>query len=135
MGVGPIRGGGNRGGPKGPKGTAKASAGGGKGAVGKAGGGTFGKVDRTSGLVGASGLVGSSEVSGGAVIEQAKQIAKALKSGEIATKAEAARRLVAGILKERMNVQSKVLEQRIAEQLAEDPRLQQTLERIWQRSE
>ena len=129
MAVGAIGGGGRRGGPKG---AGKAS---GKGAVGKAGGGTFGKVDRTSGLGGASGLVGSNEVSGGAVVEQAKQIARALKSGEIATKAEAARRLVAGILKERMDVQSKALESRITEQLIDDPRLQQPLERIWSRAE
>lgn len=130
MGVGPIRGGGGRGGPKG---TGKAGGPGGKGAVGKAGGATFGKTDATSGLVGASGLVGSSEVTGAAVVEHAKEIAKALKSGEIATKAEAARRLVADILKERMDIQSKALEARIAEQLIDDPRLQQTLERIWQK--
>jgi len=132
MGVGAIGGGSRRGGPKGPKGAGKA---GGKGAVGKASGGTFGKTDRTSGLVGASGLVGSSEVAGGAVVEQAKQIARALKSGEIATKTEAARRLVAGILKDKLHVQSKALEGHIAEALSEDPRLQQTLERIWQRGE
>ena len=130
MGVGPIRGGGNRGGAKG---AGKAGGAGGKGAVGKAGGATFGKVDQTSGLVGASGLVGTSEVSGAGVVEQAKQIAKALKSGEISSKAEAAKKLVASILKERMAVQSKALEARIAEQLIEDPRLQQTLERIWQK--
>lgn len=134
MGVGPIRGGGSRGGPKGPKGAGKAA--GGKGAVGKAGGGgPADRTERTAGLVGPSGLAGSSEVGGGAVIEQAKQVARALKSGEISTKAEAARRLVAGILKERMDIQSKALEARIAEQLQQDPRLQQTLERIWQRGE
>jgi hypothetical protein len=132
MGVGAIRGGGNRGGPKGPKGAGKA---GGKGAVSKAGGGTFGKTDRTRGLVGASGLVGSSEVGGATVVEHAKQIARALKSGEIATKAEAARRLVAGILKDKLDIKSKALEGHIAEAIAEDPRLQQTLERIWQRGE
>jgi hypothetical protein len=132
MGVGAIGGGGRRGGPKGPKGAGKA---GGKGPVGKASGGTFGKADGVSGLVGASGLVGSSEVGGAVVVEQARQIARALKSGEIATKAEAARRLVAGILKDKLSIQSKVLEGHIAEAIAEDPRLQQTLERIWQRGE
>ena len=132
MGVGRIGGGGNRGGPKGPKGASKAA---GKGPVGKAGGGTYGKVDSTSGLVGASGLVGSSEVGAATVVDQARQIARALKSGEIATKAEAARRLVAGILKEKLDIHSKALEGHIAEAIAEDPRLQQTLERIWQRGE
>jgi hypothetical protein len=129
MGVGAIGGGGRR---SGPKGAGKA---GGKGPVGKASGGTFGKTDGVSGLVGASGLVGSGEVGGAVVVEQARQIARALKSGEIATKAEAARRLVAGILKEKLSIQSKALEGHIAEAIAEDPRLQQTLERIWQRGE
>jgi len=135
MGIGPIRGGGNR---SGAKSAGKASSAAGKGAVGKAGGSTPGKVDQTSGLVGPSGLAGSSEVgspgvSGQMVVEEAKAIAKALKSGEIATRAEAAKKLVATILKERMAVQSKALEARIAEQLIDDPRLQQTLERIWQK--
>lgn len=130
MGVGPIRGGGGRGGPKGVKGAGKS---GGKGAVGKASGKSFGKTDAVESLVGPSGAAGSGEVSADLIVEQATAIAQALKSGEIATKAEAARRLVAGILKERMNMQSKALESRIAEQLEQDPRLAQTLERIWQR--
>lgn len=129
MGIGPIRGGG-RSGPKGVKGAGKA---GGKGAVGKASGKSFGKTDAVESLVGVSGAAGSAEVSGDIIVEQASAVARALKSGEIATKAEAARRLVAGILKERMNMQSKALESRIAEQLEQDPRLAQTLERIWQR--
>jgi hypothetical protein len=57
-----------------------------------------------------------------------------LRSGELATKSEATRRLVAGILKKRMNIQSKALEKHIAEKLTEDPRLAQTLERIWQKA-
>ncbi len=132
MGVGPIRGGGNRGGPKG---AGKAGGANGKGAVGKAGGATFGKTDATQGLVGPSGAAGSSEVMGADAVEQAKarEIAAALKSGEIKSKADAARKLVASILKERMAVQSKALETLIAETLIDDPRLQQTLERIWQK--
>ncbi|MGC4120409.1 MAG: hypothetical protein QM765_38685 [Myxococcales bacterium] len=132
MGVGPIGGGGRRGGPKGP---GKAGGAGAKGAVGKTGGKTFGKTDATESLVGASGAAGSSEVMGPDAIDQAsaKEIAAALKSGEIKSKADAARKLVASILKERMAVQSKALETLIAETLIDDPRLQQTLERIWQK--
>ena len=127
MAVGPVRGGGRSGGPKGASG---------KGPVGKAG--SFGKADRTEKLVGASGAAGSSEVGGiggDVVVAHASEIAKALKSGEIKTKAEAAQRLVAGILKGKMKMQSKALEAKIAEQLQEDPRLAQTLERIWQRGQ
>lgn len=129
MGVGPIRGGGKSGGPKGPKGA---------GAKGAVKGGTFGKTDRTEKLVGASGAAGTSEagaVGGDVVVAQANEIARALKSGQIKTKAEAAKMLVAGILREKMKMQSKALEAKIAEQLSEDPRLAQTLERIWQRGQ
>jgi hypothetical protein len=128
MGVGSIRGGGGRGGGvKGPRGAA------GKGPAAKAGGATPGKVDRTESLVGPSGAVGSGEVAVSSGVERASAVAQALRSGEIATKTEAARKLVAGILRERMKMQSKALEARIAEQLERDPRLAQTLERIWQR--
>jgi len=133
MGVGPIRGGGGRGGAKGAGKAGKGAAS--NGAAGKAGGSTSGKLDRTSSLVGPSGLVGSSEVAATSVIEQAKQIARSLRNGEITNQAEATRRLVAGILKERMDIQSKALEARIAERLSEDPRIAQTLERIWQRGD
>ncbi|MGI5861524.1 MAG: hypothetical protein ACOX6T_05640 [Myxococcales bacterium] len=112
------------------KGAGKA---GGKSAVGKAAAKSFGKTDAVESLCGASGAAGSAEASADVVVEHASAVARALRSGEIATKAEAARRLVAEILKERMNMQSKALESRIAEQLEQDPRLAQTLERIWQR--
>jgi hypothetical protein len=122
MGVGGIRGGGRSGGPKGPRGAGAAAGPKGKG---------FGpKVDATSSLVGASGLVGSDNV-GRVVVEKAAEIARALRAGEIATKSEAARRLVAQILRERIHMQSKALEARIAEQIEDDPRLAQSLEKIW----
>lgn len=129
MGVGPIRGGGKSGGPRGAKGPKGAAS---KGPVSK---GTFGKVDRTERLVGPSGAAGTSEASAVSdpVLSQAKDIALALKSGEIVTKGEAARKLVAGILKERMKLHSKALGTKIAEQIQDDPRLARTLERIWQR--
>jgi len=131
MGIGPVRGG-NRGGPKGPKGAGKA---GGKGAVGKAGGKDPGKTDRTETLVGVSGAAGSGEVGGVAsasTLEKASEIAAMVRKGEVA-KADAAKMLVANILREQLKMQSKQLESRIAEQLEQDPRLAQTLERIWQR--
>ena len=125
MSVGGIRGGGRGG--KGAKGV------GGKGPTGKAtGAGFVGKVGKSESLVGASGAAGSSEVSGtDPVSAHAMAIAKALKAGEIATKAEAAQKLVAGILKERLRLESKSLSRRISEHLQDDPRLSKTLERIW----
>ncbi len=121
MAVGGIRGGGRGSGVKGPKGPS-----------GKASGGTFGKVDRTQGLAGVSGLAGSGEVGAAdPVTAQAMAIAKALKAGEIASKAEAAQKLVAGILKERLRIGSKSLSRKIADHLQEDPRLSQTLDRLW----
>ena len=139
MGIGAIRGGGGRGGPKGPRGP---SGSGGKGPVGRAGGKNFGAVDKTQGLLGPSGLVGSGEVgaasaaaatAAGSISKIAASLAAQLRSGEIQAKSEAARRLVAGILKEKMNVKSKTLAKSTAEQIEEDPRLSETLERIWQR--
>lgn len=127
MGVGPIRGGGRGGGPKD---TGRA---GGKAGAGKSPGASSGKADRAGSLVGPSGAVGSSEVGGAGLADKAAEIARALRAGEVSTKAEAARRLVAEILEERLRTRSKVLGQRIAEQLEQDPRLAQTLERIWQR--
>ena len=125
MAVGGVRGGGRGG--KGPKGV------GGKGATGKASGAGFvGKVGKTQGLVGASDVAGSGEVGAtDPVSAHAMAIAKALKAGEIATKAEAAQKLVAGILKERLRLESKSLSKRISEHLQDDPRLSKTLERIW----
>ncbi|MFN7132710.1 MAG: hypothetical protein ACK4N5_11560, partial [Myxococcales bacterium] len=109
---------------------------GGKGCASKASGGTFGKVDKTEKLVGASGAAGSSEVggaSGDVVVQHAAAVARALKSGEISTRQEAARKLVAGILKEKLKMNSKALESKIAEQIEDDPHLSATLDRILQR--
>ncbi len=132
MGVGSIRGGGGRGGPKGPKGAS------GKGGASKASAGTFGKVDKSEKLVGASGAAGSSEVgatSGDTVVQHAAAVARALKSGEISTRQEAARKLVGAILKEKLKMNSKALESKIAEQIEEDPHLSATLDRIMQRGQ
>lgn len=130
MSVGSIRGGGGRGGPKGPKGAD------GKAGTSKASAGTFGKVDKTASLVGASGAAGSSEVgqvTGDVIVQHAAAVARALRSGEISTRQEATRKLVAAILKEKLKTNSKALESKIAEQIEEDPHLSATLDRIMQR--
>ena len=135
MSVGGIRGGGGKGRAGGAKGAS------GKGSAGKASGAGFGgkvsgadKADATSGLVGPSGAAGSGNVGGvDPVTSGALELARQLKSGEIASKEEATRKLVADILKEKLRMQSKGLTQKIAEQLQDDPRLAQALERLWQK--
>lgn len=132
MSVGGIRGGGGKGRAGGAKGA------GGKGSVGKAGGGGFGgkvgKADKTESLVGASGLAGSGNVEQlDPVTAQAMELARKLKSGEIANREEATKKLVADILKEKLRMQSKALTDKIAKDLQDDPRLNQTLERLWNR--
>ena len=132
MSVGGIRGGGGKGRAGGPKGAS------GKGAASKAGFG--GKVsgaegaDASQGLVGPSGAAGSANVGGvDPVTAQALELARQLRSGEIASKEEATKKLVADILKEKLRMQSKALTAKIADQLQDDPRLQQALERLWQK--
>jgi hypothetical protein len=128
MGVGRIGGGGKRGGAGGVKGGAPA---------GKAGGGSFGgKVGKSESLVGASGLVGGGNVAAADPITAgALDIARMLKSGQIKSKEEATRKLVGDILREKVRLQSKALTAKIADQLADDPRLTQALERLWNRAE
>ncbi len=124
MGVGGIRGGGKGGGVKGAKGA---------GAAAKTSFG--GKVDKSESLVGASGMVQGANVGQvgptDPVAASAMEIARQVKSGQIKTREEAARKLVADILKEKLRMQSKALTEKIAQSLQDDPRLTQTLERIW----
>ena len=139
MAVGGIKGGG-----KGGK--AGGAGGAGKGAgAGKAGGATFGKVDSSERLVGPSGMAGADQASGAGGVAgaagpggaepvlaaRAQAIAQMLKSGEIQSKQEATKRFVADILKEKMRMSSKALSEKIADALQDDPRLNQTLERLW----
>lgn len=128
MAVGKVGGGGRKGGAGGAKGA---------GPVGKAGGAGFaGKVERSESLVGPSGAVGSSNVQAvDPVTAQALDIARQLRSGQIKTKEEATKRLVAEVLKEKVRMQSKALTQRIADSLQEDPHLNQALERLWSKAE
>jgi hypothetical protein len=121
MGVGGVKGGGGKGGAKGVKGA------GAKGGAGK----TFGagKVDRAEATVGpssAGAVAGTDPVTAAAL-----QIARYLKNGEIKTKEEAAKRLVAEILKEKLRMKSNALTSKISEALQDDPRLTQALERLW----
>jgi hypothetical protein len=128
MGVGRV----GRGGPKGGAGGVKGGA-----PAGKAGGGGFaGKVGKSESLVGASGLVGGGNVGAAdPVTAGALDIARMLKAGQIKTKAEATKKLVANILRDKVRTQSKALTDKIASELEGDPRLSQALERLWKRAE
>lgn len=128
MAVGKVGGGGRKGAAGGAKGA---------GAVGKTGGASFGgKVDKAESLVGPSGLAGSANVAAAdPVTAQALDIARQLKSGQIKTREEATKKLVAEVLKEKVRMQSKALTQKIADALQEDPRLNQALDRLWSTAE
>jgi hypothetical protein len=115
-----------------------------KGAGGAAGAakasGAFGaKVDKAESLVGASGLVASSNVGAAApadpISAQVADLARRLKSGELKSRDEATKKLVTDILRDRVRMQSKKLTDKVLEQMKDDPRLSQTLERLWNRAE
>jgi hypothetical protein len=134
MGVGGVRGGGRKGGAGGAGGAGGVKGG---GAVGGAKGAGFaGKVDASQGLVGPSGAAASGNVSPlDPVTANALDIARQLKNGQIKSKEEATKKLVADILKEKVRMQSRALTAKIAETLQDDPRLNQALERLWNRAE
>lgn len=119
-----------RGGSKG--GAGKAGGAGGAAGARPTGGSTFGKVDKSESLVGASGLVGGSNVQSAEPVlsAQAAAISKQLKAGTIG-KGDATKKLVAEVLKEKLRLSSKTLTDKVADALQDDPRLSQTLERIW----
>lgn len=123
MAVGKVRGGkaGSAGGVKGG------------GGVAKAGGSSFaGRVDRTESLVGPSGAAaGGNVIAADPVSANARDIARQLKSGQLKSREEATKKLVADILKEKVRMQSKALTQYITEHLEEDPLSKQILEQIW----
>lgn len=127
MSVGGIRGGG---GGKKPGGVGGAA---GSAGASRAGGKTFGKVDKSESLVGASGLVAGGNVGGiePVLTAHAQAIAQQLKSGEISTRQEATKRFVAEVLKEKLKMKSKALTEKIAQQLEDDPRVNSALDRIW----
>ncbi len=120
-------GGGKVGGPKGAGGPAGASK------AGKASGAGFGKVDRLESLVGPSGAAGADGVAPtDPITAGALEIARQVKAGQI-SREEAAKKLVANILEERLRLKSKALTGKIVEQMNDDPRLNQTLQRLWER--
>ena len=118
------------------KGSGSVGGSAGAGGVGKAGKAFGAKVDKTESLVAPSGLVGSSNVQAAdPVTAQALDIARQLKSGQIKSKEEATKKLVADILREKVRLQSKALTQKISDQLTNDPRINQALERLWSKAD
>jgi hypothetical protein len=107
-------------------------------AAGKAAGAFGAKVDKAESLVGPSGAAGSSNVGALApsdpVTAKAMDLIRQLKSGQLKSRDEATRKLVADILRDKVRTQSKSLTDKIAEQLKDDPRLNSTLERLWNRA-
>lgn len=116
-----------------------AGAAGGAAKAGAASGAFGAKVDRAESLVGPSGAVGSSNVGqvgpADPVQAQAMDLIRQLRSGQLKSREEATRKLVNDILREKVRTQSKKLTDKIVEQLKDDPRLNQTLERLWDRAE
>jgi hypothetical protein len=128
MGVGSIggRGGGGRGGKVGAK-----RKGGGSSKIGRTASlektPNFATVEASHAAVGLSETLACSS-------ERISSIARALRSGEIASKADATRLLVSDILKERMNLEVRAIQTRIVDEIMDDPRLARTLELIWQKA-
>ena len=69
------------------------------------------------------------------VLAQVLALARQLRSGELKTPDDATQELVSGILREKVRLQSKLLTDRIVQQLKDDPRLSKTLERLWKQAE
>ena len=124
-----------RGGKSGGAGRAGAASGPAK----TSGAGFGGKVDKAESLVGPSGAAGSSNVQGtaptDAITAQVLDIARQLKDGQLKSRDEATKKLVSDILREKVRMQSKQLTEKIVDQLKDDPRLSQTLDRLWKRAE
>jgi len=136
MSVRGVRGGkaGGAGGARGASGPAAA------GKASKAGPAGFGgKVDRAERLVGPSGAAASGNAGGvaasSAVVGQVLELARQLRAGELKSREEATKKLVADILREKVRSQSKHLTEKVFQQLKDDPQLSQTLDRLWKRAE
>jgi len=109
----------------------------GAGAAKKAAGPALARVQRVEPMAPAISL---GEVSAAAspsepMVARAAEIARQFRDGAIKTKEEATRHLVANILREIVQIRSKVLTDKIAQELEGDPRLRETLERIWAKAE
>lgn len=104
-----------------------------------AGGGFSARIDKAAGVgivAGASGGEGIEPVAAvDPVLAQVLALARQLRSGELKTPDDATQELVSGILREKVRLQSKLLTDRIVQQLKDDPRLSKTLERLWKQAE
>lgn len=130
MSVRGVRGGKGAGSARGASGSA------GAGKASKTGGSGFsGKVDRAESLVGPSPGGAAGVAAADPVVGQVLELARQLKLGELKSREEATRKLVADILREKVRSQSKHLTEKVFQQLKEDPQLSQTLERLWKRAE
>jgi hypothetical protein len=122
------------GGKKGGAGGVRGGAG--AGGVGKAGKAFGARVDKAESLVSPVGVTVAADVGAvDPVMAQALDIARQLKSGQLKSKEEATKKLVADILREKVRMQSKALTSKIADQLQDDPRINQALERLWSKAE
>lgn len=126
-------------GGRGKSGGARGASGAGGAAKASGPSGAFGaKVDKTESLVGPSGAAGSSNVGTVAptdpVTAQAMELVRQLATGQLTSREEASRKLIADILREKVNNQSKKLTDRIFEQLKDDPRFSQMFDRLWNRA-
>jgi hypothetical protein len=120
-------------------------AGGAKGAAGaagaaKAGGASFGgKVDKAESTHSVSGLVASAGLGEMGPVDpvtaQAVELIRQLKTGQLKSRDEATRQLVKDILREKVRTQSKHLTDKIVDQMKDDPRLNQSIERLWKYAE
>ena len=139
MSVRGVRGGkaGGAGASRGASGAAGAGHASKAGATGGAGFG--GKVDKAERLVGPSGAAASGNASAIAasdpVVGQVLELARQLKAGQLKSREEATKKLVADILREKVRSQSKHLSEKVFQQLRDDPQLSQTLDRLWKRAE
>jgi hypothetical protein len=100
----------------------------------KTSGTTFGskvKVEKAEATESASRVASSAVASTDPVTVRALELARKLRSGEISSKEDATKQLIADILKEKLQMQSHSLTSRIADALLEDPRLNQALDRLW----
>ena len=110
--------------------------GGGAAGVGKSGKAFGPKVDSTAALVRPVGPAAAEGVQAAdPVMAQALDIARQLRSGQLKSKEEATKKLVADILRDKVRLQSKALTSKIADQLQDDPRINQALERLWSKAE
>jgi len=110
----------------------------GAGAAKKVGGPAFqAKVSGVEGIAPTLSLGEAGAVAGAdsPVLARAAEIARQFREGAIKTKEEATRHLVANILREIVHTSSKTLTEKITQEIQGDPRLRETLERIWAKGE